>query len=373
MSFFTGIQIIGHLRAATGLGESARSSMRAAHQAGIPYHATEVPLYFETGSEEEEIHANLGVSADYMVNLIHLNGDDLITNMPSLISDLQGKYNIGYWVWETPRWPAMWWPATQFVHEIWTPSRFSQSALKGNASVPVFRIPHNIEIRVPDGIGRQELGLPTRGFLFMGMLDMVSLAERKNPLGALEAYQRAFGSQPNGVYFILKVNRGTFRPDVMKAIERHADNNPSIILKEGYLDRPFLNALINSCDCFVSLHRAEGFGLPLAEAMYTGKPVIATGWSGNMDYMNARNSFPVRYCLKELEKDLPPFGKGSIWAEPDYEHAAHLMQQIVREDSLSKQVGKVARADIRREFSPRKIGKLMQEQLKSIGQVEGNN
>ena len=205
------------------------------------------------------------------------------------------------------------------------------------------------------------------------MADLRSVAERKNPLGALEAFERAFGSNPDGARLIVKLHHDDSDSETMKTIHAMVDKNPSIILKRGWWDRPYLNALINNCDSFVSLHRAEGFGLPPAEAMYMGKPVIATGWSGNMEFMSPENSFPVNYSLTQLSHDIYPFKKGTVWAEPDLDHAADLMRLVANDEAIREKIGKAASESIRRHFSPQRIGKLMRDRLQSIAQSAGSD
>jgi len=141
---------------------------------------------------------------------------------------------------------------------------------------------------------------------------------------------------------------------------------PSIIVRDGYIDRREVNALINASDCFVSLHRAEGFGLPIAEAMYMNKPVIATGWSGNMDFMNVENSFPVRFKLQHLGHDVGPYRKGIRWAEPDLHHAAELMEFVTRNPERARQVGKAAGRDIKQRLSCAAVGRMIRDRLETI-------
>jgi glycosyltransferase involved in cell wall biosynthesis len=200
------------------------------------------------------------------------------------------------------------------------------------------------------------------------MADFMSSPERKNPLGSLEAYVRSACCDKNDVYFVLKTINTHIRPDIERKLKQFRDNHPSIILMEGYLSRAEVNALFNCCDCFVSLHRAEGFGLPLAEAMCLGKPVIATGWSGNTDFMNVGNSLPVRYTIVPLDRDSGPYRKGFHWAEPDLKHAAELMDVAARDKSLVCRIGMQARHDIMTHFSPETVGRLMDQRLNRIYQ-----
>jgi glycosyltransferase involved in cell wall biosynthesis len=140
---------------------------------------------------------------------------------------------------------------------------------------------------------------------------------------------------------------------------------PAVIL-DSFLSKGEVNALISLADCYTSLHRSEGFGLPLAEAMYLKKPVIATAYSGNLDFMNVNNSFLVKYRLSEIKEDIGPYKAGSVWAEPDIEHAAALMRQVYEDRGLGLSIGRRASLDVQSEFSPQEVGKRIAGRMKII-------
>lgn len=361
-----GINVIGPVHAELGLGESARSSLRAAAAAGIKASATEYRAGC-SARNEEHVDSQMLQGQKYAVNLFHMNADQLYVAYNVLGSDsFSGYYNILYCVWEQDELPGEWVPAFDLVHEVWTASSFCQDTISRKISKPVVRIPHNVELSVPNDVDRRSLGLPEEGFLFLGMADFMSSPERKNPLGSLEAYTRSACCEKNDVYFVLKTINTHIRPDTERKLKQFRDDHPSIILMDGYLSRPEVNALFNCCDCFVSLHRAEGFGLPLAEAMYLGKPVIATGWSGNTDFMNVGNSLPVEYTIVPLDRDSGPYRKGFHWAEPNVDHASELMDLVTGDDSLVRRIGMQARHDIITHFSPEPVGRLMSQRLNRI-------
>ena len=124
--------------------------------------------------------------------------------------------------------------------------------------------------------------------------------------------------------------------------------------------------LVRCCDCFVSLHRSEGFGRGMAEAMYLGKPVIGTGYSGNLDFMNEENACLVRYKLKDVEEGQYPYGEGQVWAEPDMDHAMYLMQKLLADRDYGRKLGSVASRHMRQFFSYRAIGLRYQGRIESI-------
>jgi glycosyltransferase involved in cell wall biosynthesis len=364
--FLEGVNLVGYLAAENGLGEAARSIRRAAEATGINV----VPMDFRWGCASrmaEPVPSRPMPSKPYMVNLIHLNADQLLTAHTILGADFfKGHYNIAYSVWEQEEFPEDWVPALDLVHEIWTASTFCLDVISRKTARSVIRIPHSIEPVVPAALDRRSLGLPETGFIFLAIADFFSTPERKNHFGALQAYAMAKERIPQETYFVLKTANSAMRPEVMQDIEQLQISCPSIIVRDGYIGRSEVNALINACDCFVSLHRAEGFGLPIAEAMYMRKPVIATGWSGNMDFMNPNNSFPVRFELQPLDHEVGPYRKGFRWAEPDLHHAAELMELVTRDPERARKMGETAGRDLKQGFSLIAVGRLIRERLEKI-------
>jgi glycosyltransferase involved in cell wall biosynthesis len=362
------INLVGPYRAQIGLGEGFRSTVRACQAAEIRTSVYDMGAPERLRSFGDWPPENLNTDhRDPIFNILHFAADFLPTVRSIFGSGFfNHRYNIGYWVWEMEYLPKSWRPYVESFNEVWTPSTFCLEIFSREVQVPVIRMPHNVAPKPPDGINRRELGLPEDGFIFLVMADFASIAERKNPLGAIEAFSRAFGSKREGVFLCLKTIGAHSGRQTMQAMGPFVHNSDSIIHLDGVFDRPRIDALINTCDCLVSLHRSEGFGLPIAEAMYLGKPVIATGYSGNMDFMNLENSFPVRFELVELEENIGPFEKGYTWAEPDGEHAAELMRKVAGAPDLCASVGMRAAGKIRKEFSPERTGHLVRSRLERI-------
>ena len=276
------ICLMGPLHLQTGLGESFRSIVRASQTAGIRTSIYDLEfanrLHF---CGEEPSHDHGTECRETIFNILHF-GADLIPTAYKIFGSafFSRRYNIGYWVWETEKLPESWRPYVKAVDEIWTPSAFCRHIFSRETHVPVFRMPHNVAPQPPAGINRRELGLPDAGFIFLVMADFASIAERKNPLGAIEAFLRAFGLKREGVFLCLKTIRAHPKEQMMQAIESFLDNSESIIHFDDVFDRSRINALINACDCLVSLHRSEGFGLPIAEAMVPGETGYCNGILG---------------------------------------------------------------------------------------------
>jgi glycosyltransferase involved in cell wall biosynthesis len=217
---------------------------------------------------------------------------------------------------------------------------------------------------------RSHFGLPQDKVLFLFSFDMSSVMERKNPLGLIRAYARAFGRDPRYA-LIIKVTRGHTEPSNWQRLQQAADEAGAILI-DRILARDETTALMNACDGYVSLHRSEGFGYTMAEAMLLGKPVIATGYSGNLDFMTPSNSLLVDYQLQPLTQDFPPYPRGAVWAEPSVEHAAQLMRWVVEHPDQARALGERAREDVLRLLSPAAVGQRMAQRLRAIREEQAH-
>lgn len=361
-----GLNLIGYLTAESGVGESARSTLRILEAAGIPV----TPIEFRVGNLSRMDETLPDVSATehlHPINLFHINADQMFVARQHLgQSLLAGRYNIGYWAWELPEFPDEWVPALGLLDEVWVPSAFCQQAIATKSPVPVLRVPHSVE--APSvAADREAFGIDERDVAFFAMCDVLSVPERKNPFGVAETFRRAFPGN-EAVRLLLKITNLEHQPDLSGRLRRLIAGDPRIRLLEGYLPRSELWTLMASIDCFVSLHRSEGFGLGMAEAMACGCAVIATGWSGNVDFTRHDNALLVAHRLVELERDLGPYRRGQLWAEPDIDAAADCMRQIVSSADLRRQLGVRARETVARELSPMAIAPLVRARLKAIGQ-----
>jgi glycosyltransferase involved in cell wall biosynthesis len=295
------------------------------------------------------------VNADQMAHVYHELGADFFA----------GKYNIGYWFWELERFPEAWMDRFQYLDEIWVGSRFVQNTLAHVAPIPVVIMGVGMD-RIPSSeLSRSHLGLPEDKFIFLFAFDMLSVVQRKNPYGVIEAYRRAFGPNFADTQLVIKVTKLDQYP-AHAARLRQAVAEVDGLLIDRYLDRPALDGLFEACDAYVSLHRSEGFGMTLAEAMCMGKPVIATDYGGNTDFMTIANSYPVAYRLVTLEEDYPPYQKGQVWADPDLDHAAAQMRHVFEHENEAQQKGQRAAEDIRAWYGRGTMARKMIERLKRV-------
>lgn len=359
-----GVNVVGYLTAESGIGESARSMLRIVSAAKLPV----APIEFRVGnlSRMREAIPEVAATTDlHGVNLFHVNADQMLVAYQSLGPSLfEGRYNIGYWAWELADFPEDWMQAFDVVDEVWVPSSFCQQAIAQKSPVPVVRVPHCVQAP-PLAPDRARFGIAPADVAFFAMCDVLSVPERKNPLGVAQAFRMAFpGREP--VRLMLKIGNLELQPDLKAKLADLARADARITLVEGYLSRADLWTLMATIDCFVSLHRAEGFGLGMAEAMACGKAVIATPWSGNADFTRADNALLVDYTLVPLARDLGPYRQGQSWAEPDLDSAARAMRAVAESPQLRERLGARGLRTVERELSPRALAPLVTTRLRTV-------
>lgn len=250
--------------------------------------------------------------------VFHSGGPQLANLITSVLPSAANAYRIGYWAWELPDPPHDWLGCDCTVAEVWTPSTFSQASLRRLVNCRIEVVPHYVPAHAERS---QRGGAP---FTVLAMADSRSSWSRKNPEGALRAFRAAFANS-SAARLILKLGG---RAEEVQALEQSlGDLADNIEIVRGYLDDTALDALYQRADVLLSLHRAEGYGLPLREAMAYGLPVVATGWSGNLDFMSASDSCLVPCKLVPVSDASAIYG-GSAWAEPDVDAAAQALRHL---------------------------------------------
>jgi glycosyltransferase involved in cell wall biosynthesis len=252
------------------------------------------------------------------------------------------------------------------VDEIWAPSRFIQLAFQEKTKKPVLHMPLCVSLPPFERRSKGFFGLPDNHYLFLFAFDFSSYVDRKNPMGAIRAFHVAFPNRAESVGLVIKVMNVDKRSEKWKQIIKLVNRDPRIFILDVQMSRADVLALFDACDAFISLHRSEGFGRGPAEAMLMGKPVIATNYSGNTDFMNEGNSYPVRYDLVPVGEGEYPFAHGQVWAEPDISDAAVNMRAIADDPDAAARKGFVARQFIQDNFSPCVIG---EKYLKRITEI----
>ncbi|WP_379966129.1 glycosyltransferase [Epilithonimonas sp. UC225_85] len=362
-----GINILGFINKQFGLGEGARANIRALKTTDVPFvindFNADISKYITDSKENSE---EISTRNPYNVNLIQINIDKLFSLMDnSDKSYFSGKYNIAFWAWELENFPEESKVFFSLFNEIWVPSNFCAEAISKISPIPVIKIMHSIEIE-NISYGRKDFDLPEDKFIFMTMFDYYSSIKRKNPIATIDAYEKSFGKNNPDVLLLIKTSISKEFPNDKKLLTDRIGDNKSIIVIEEILERDKLYGLMNCCDCFVSLHRSEGFGLTMAEAMYLGKPVIATAYSANNEFMNINNSFPVKYKLVKTGDQYYFSTEKDIWADADIQHAAEQMSLVYNKEEIAAHIALQGQNDVKKFLSPELMGEKIKQRLDLI-------
>ena len=360
-----GVNVVGYFRSELGVGEAARQAVTGLDAAGVPLvpvHGATIPL-----SRQGHSFRHLDPSAArYPVNLICMNADAL----PDFArhagrSFFADRISVGLWFWEVSMAPPDGWAeAFGLLDEVWAPTLHVAEAIRSVSPIPVVQVRLPIEMPPTIPLARESLSLRD-GFMFMFSFDYLSVFERKNPLAVIDAYCRAIEAGEDATLVIKCINQDS-DPDNHARLLKAAAARDDITVIDSYLDPAAKDALTATCDCYVSLHRAEGFGLTMAEAMYLGKPVIATAYSGNLDFMTAQNSYLVGHQMVPIGEGAPPYPADGTWAEPDRAQAAAAMREVFDDRERGRALGARAAASIRQTHSAQAAGMVLRERLQAL-------
>lgn len=364
--------LVGHPYAPTGRGEDVRCTYRALRSVAV--NPTLRDIYGLTAPDTDELteFSNACKDTPSDINIYHINGDEVDQSLAHLsIHRKWSGYNIVYPAWELERYPKEWADQLDRFDEIWAPSRFIQEALESVCTKPVVHMPLACEVLLLSFLSRHYFEIPESDYVFLFFFDVRSYPTRKNPQAVLEAFRRLLSLRPYArTRLVLKVNGAELTPQIMSQLREELSG---IIHHVTFLDRVMsdneVKNLVRCCDCFISLHRSEGFGRGIAEAMGLGKPVIATAYSGNMEFMNTDVAFNVGYSLIPLAEGEYPHYQEQVWAEPDVAEATHYMTILVDHPERGRRLGKLAQMHMKRDFSYRVTGLRYRERLENIKEV----
>jgi glycosyltransferase involved in cell wall biosynthesis len=336
LSGLPGINVIGSADGLSGIGEDARALSDVLHSAGVQHAIFNVRYPAEivtTGQSGRD--ASFTDRPLFPINVFCLPAFETARLKLTCGENLfAGRYNVGYWPWELSSMPPSLRFAFDLVDEIWASSEFLVDVFRRLTSKPVKYMPPYVGAAAIAPFDRESLGLSRSDVIFLCMFDFNSYIARKNPLAAIDAFRIAFPTAAGPERLLIKTINGHANPKALLQLQRHVAVDERLILVDGGLTRSEICGLLQGVDCYVSLHRSEGFGRIMAEAMLLGTPVIATDWSGSASFLNSATGFPVSCTLRGVRSDEYVYSEGSVWAEPSTEDAARKMR-LVRHDLRS--------------------------------------
>ena len=355
----------------SGISEAARANFTALKNSFLSVNKVN---YIEKGDRfiKESILLS-DTNNGEIINIYHININDISRFLlNNNIDSSLNSYNIAYWAWEFNKLPEEYIDLLSLFDEIWVPSSFCQNVFASYSFKPVIKIPHLIEaIEIEKNKSKIEL---QDKFVFLSIFDSLSTPERKNTDGLIQCFLDTFPNTTSVVLILKTVNLEKNKRLYKELIEKTKNHKSIILINENYTKKELIQ-LIDSCDSYVSLHRAEGFGLTLAEAMLRHKIVIGTAYSGNLEFMNNQNSFLVPYQLLQKDKDSGFIKQGYEYAEPDIENAKKILKLVYDNYENLEDIKLNAQQTIENYFSKENIGNLMRSRLEKINVLfeEKNN
>lgn len=362
-----GVNIVGYIRGEFGLAEAARLYIRALIGAGIDVRLFDLDLGLPHGREDRSLEPWIDETLPHSTTIVFVNPDFLGEALERVGHEkLDGRHLIACWFWELEKVPSEWLLSLQMVDEIMVATRFIEDAFRHVTKKPVLRVPLPLS-SVPDsGLQRADFGLKDDVFLFLTSFDFHSGIERKNPFAAIDAFERAFPRDCEHVRLLIKTSNGCRYSEKLEVLLERAACDPRILIRDDIIDRSHFNALQRCCDAYVSLHRAEGFGLGLAECMAMGKPVIATAWSGNLEFMDNETACLVDYRLVEVGNGEYLHSEGAVWAEASIDSASAAMQRLVDDSAWASALGERARQSVLQKLAPPLAAARLQARLAEL-------
>lgn len=364
-----GVNVVGYAFGQLGIGEDGRMAARALLAAGIPMAMLDFPPGDDIPKNDQSMADHVVDQAEYAFNFFCMTAEENGRFFAERgRQQFSGRYNIGYWPWELPYWPKDWEMLLDLVDEVWVSTRHTYEALQPVCTKPLRIMPMAVELgEIRHFANRQEarkhFGLPVTARLFCFAFDLNSYVDRKNPQACVEAFLQAFPQDQFSaaeVGLVIKAHKPKQYHPAWESLKKLASTDRRLHIMETTLPRPELLALYAACDCYLSLHRAEGFGRGMAEALQLGLHVICSGYSGNVDFCRPPHADLVRCRLVELRADQYPHATGQVWAEPDVGHAAELMRRFVATPAAAR------RQNDWPEFSVKEVGLRYRQRLQEI-------
>ncbi|KWE61109.1 hypothetical protein WL76_03210 [Burkholderia ubonensis] len=363
-----GVNIVGFGRGELGIGEDVRMASLALAQVDCDQCVLRIPLAISARQGDRTLEYFEVDKPQYRTNLIFLPHYETVRLLSATGNAvLGGRYNIGCWQWELPHYPSGLELALDVVDEVWSSTRFTANAMRMATDKPVYVMPMAVSLPpLSRAYSREMFGLPQHAFTFLHILDGNSSVYRKNPLAVVRAFRQAFASDVAGVHLVLKtMNMGKSSPQWNDVLELARKDSRITIISEAF-ERERVIGLQSVCDCFVSLHRAEGFGRNIAEAMLLGKPVIASDFSGNRDFTNNDTAFVVGGEAVPVQYGEYSFADGQFWWDADVAAAADCMRRCVEDAVERERRANNGKAHIIENYAPAAVGRNYVERLRAL-------
>ena len=364
-----GCNIIGFVFGEFGIGEHLRYAARSCLAEGIPFTLVNYDRTLHPQADAS-LAEYVNYHNPYHANIFCMNNEGIMNLYASHPEIFKDRYNIGYGFWELSDYPDEWLYPMNFLDEIWAPSRYIQEVISQKASLPVVYMPMAVDFELPGKVSRKGFGFSEEAFVFLFSLDFSSRIHRKNPGAVVAAFKRAFPGTERGVALVIKTKLVDSVAQQVKdyaMLQEWVQGDSRIHLINEVYSKDQMLDLINCCDVYVSLHRAEGFGLGMAEAMKMGKAVVATNYSGNTDFTRGDNSCLVDYALKKVPPGSYYMQGDSVWAEADVSQAAGYMRRLVEDEEYRRGIGERAKVFMDEFHSFKRIGERYRRRLGFIG------
>ena len=366
-----GIDVLGFFTAEHGVGEAARVLTSTLQTAGVSVSTID---YTDTQSRREHLFDCDNVSRNKVL-MMAVNADHLNAAKDRLgVEFFTDRYVIGQWFWELEEAPQWFEPAFTHVDELWAPTRFIETMLRKHAPsrVQVKYVPLPVVTPPVDAsITRARFGLDDR-YMFLFAFDFMSVMKRKNPLGLIEAFTKAF-AEGEGPMLVIKAINGDKRVVERNMLRDAVRKRSDIVLMDEYFTKVETSTLTSLADCYVSLHRSEGLGLTISEAITLGRPVIATGYSGNLDFLSDTNSFIIPGSRVKVGDGAEGYSPEAMWMEPNVTEASKYMRYVYENQAEAAQKGLRGQADILRAFDVASCGAIMKGRLEQIWRSQRGN
>lgn len=367
-----GVNFFAYLRGQFGLAECARLYARALLGAKYPTALVDVDIVLPHARDDRSLEGYIAEDAPHRVHLIFINPDVLDDALEYIgRARLEGGYVIACWFWELENIPETWLPALEVVDEILVASQYVGDALARVTRKPILCVPLPLSEVGDSGLQRSDFDIREDAFVFLTSFDFSSYLHRKNPFAVIRAFQQAFPPERKDVQLLIKTSNGFRCPDHLQELLNACGDDPRILVRDQVLDRPDVHALQRCVDVYVSLHRAEGFGLGLAECMALGKPVIGTAWSGNMEFMDTSNSALVGYTLVPVAPGEYAHSEGQRWADADVTESAGWMRRFADDPASARAMGERARVSVMGKLSPERAAAALIRRIEDIHQLQG--